>query len=86
MSYEIRAYKKEGEEYMYENNLLDVCTRTLTVTEMLQIQGFPKDYVLVGTQTQAKKYIGNSVEVNVGIALFKAIDAAIQENKKYLKV
>lgn len=66
-------------EYMYENNLLDVCTRTLTVTEMLQIQGFPKDYVLVGTQTQAKKYIGNSVEVNVGIALFKAIDLAIQK-------
>jgi len=67
-------------EYMHENNLLDVSTRPLTITELLQIQGFPKDYVLKGTQTEAKKYIGNSVEVNVGIALFKAIDIAIQKN------
>jgi DNA (cytosine-5)-methyltransferase 1 len=67
-------------EYMFENNLIDVCTRTLTVVEMLQIQGFPADYVLEGTQTEAKKYIGNSVEVNVGIALFKAIDESIQHN------
>lgn len=72
-------------EYMYENNLLDISTRTLTVPEMLQIQGFPKDYVLVGTQTQAKKYIGNSVEVNVGIALFRAIDKVIQEQYEKTK-
>lgn len=65
-------------EFMYEHNLLDICIRPLTIPEMLLIQGFPKDYELVGSQTEQKKYIGNSVEVCVGIALFKAIDLKIQ--------
>jgi DNA (cytosine-5)-methyltransferase 1 len=64
--------------HMFDNNLLDVCIRPLTIQEMLSIQGFPVGYELVGTQTEQKKYIGNSVEVNVGIALFKAIDSKIK--------
>ena len=31
------------------------------IPEMLRIQGFPDGYKLVGTQTEQKKYIGNSV-------------------------
>ena len=46
--------------------------------------GFPEDYVLIGTQAEQKKYIGNAVEVNVAKAmceatakeLFKMIKAA----------
>jgi len=66
--------------YMYENNLLDVLVRPLTIVEMLRIQGFPEDYYLAGTQTEQKRYIGNSVEVEVGISLFESIDIAIQKN------
>ena len=35
--------------------------RMLKVEELLVIQGFPKDYVLYGTSTDKKKFIGNSV-------------------------
>lgn len=66
-------------QYMYDNFLGDVLVRPLTIPEMLSIQGFPKGYILMGNTTEQKKYIGNSVEVNVGIALFEAIDSEIQK-------
>jgi len=69
-------------EYMFKHGLLDILTRPLEVREMLRIQGFPEDYELRGTQTEAKKYIGNSVEVNVGKALFKSIDKVIQNGRR----
>jgi DNA (cytosine-5)-methyltransferase 1 len=37
----------------------------LKVPELLRIQGFPQDYRMVGTQSDHKKFIGNSVEPNV---------------------
>lgn len=64
-------------EYCKNNGISDILVRPLTIKEMLKVQGFPDDYVLIGTQTEQKKYIGNSVEVNVGIALFKAISEAV---------
>ncbi len=66
--------------YCYEHQICDVCVRPLLVKEMLQIQGFPEDYELVGTKTEHKKFIGNSVEVKTGIALIQSIDNAIQTN------
>lgn len=60
-------------EYCTLNNISDILVRPLTIKEMLKIQGFPEHYQLIGTKTEQKKYIGNSVEVNVGIALFKSI-------------
>lgn len=41
--------------------ILDVKIRALEVVELLRIQGFPEDYILLGGSTRAKKYIGNSV-------------------------
>lgn len=35
--------------------------------------GFPKDYVLIGTQTEQKKYIGNAVEVTMARVLCEAL-------------
>jgi site-specific DNA-cytosine methylase len=67
-------------KYMKQHHLIDISTRPLMITEMLQIQGFPKNYKLIGTQTEQKKYIGNSVEVCVGVALFKSIIHAINSN------
>lgn len=53
--------------FMAMYNITDILMRMLKVLELLKIQGFIKpcgnedDYVLVGTQTEKKKYIGNSV-------------------------
>lgn len=65
--------------FCYDNNILDILMRSLTVEEMLQIQGFPRNYKLVGTKTNQKKWIGNSVEVKVGAAFFLSIYNAIND-------
>jgi len=67
-------------KFCKEHGISDILVRPLTVAEMLKIQGFPNWYALKGTQTEQKKHIGNSVEVKVGIALFRAIDERIQQN------
>ena len=41
--------------------LADIKIRMLEVQELKAIQSFPKDYVLIGTQAEQKKFIGNSV-------------------------
>ncbi|MBS1535332.1 MAG: DNA cytosine methyltransferase [Bacteroidetes bacterium] len=56
-------------EFMVAYGITDIKMRMLKIPELLQIQGFPKDYKLVGTQTEQKKYIGNAVEVNMAKAL-----------------
>lgn len=35
--------------------------------------GFPDDYVLIGTQAEQKKYIGNAVEVTMARVLCEAL-------------
>lgn len=45
--------------------IIDITMRMLMITELLQIMGFPKDYVLVGTQSDQKRFIGNAVEVTI---------------------
>lgn len=47
--------------FMFEYGISDIKMRMLKVEELLVIQGFPKDYVLYGTSTDKKKFIGNSV-------------------------
>ena len=47
----------------------DIDTLNETITELKKIMGFPGDYVLVGTQTEQKKYIGNAVETHMACAL-----------------
>jgi DNA (cytosine-5)-methyltransferase 1 len=58
-----------------ELGITDIRMRMLTVSELLQIQGFDKNYNFcpTATLTDQKKFIGNAVEVTVGKALFKAI-------------
>ena len=45
--------------------------RGIVVDELKAIQGFPKDYVLIGTQTEQKKYIGNAVHPKMARVLFE---------------
>lgn len=55
-------YTRLIKEFCKEHNISDIFMRMLDVdSELKVIQGFPKDYVLLGTQTQRKKFVGNSV-------------------------
>jgi DNA (cytosine-5)-methyltransferase 1 len=47
--------------------------RMLQIKELKRIMGFPEDYVLIGTQSEQKKYIGNAVEVSMARVLCEAI-------------
>jgi len=58
--------------FMAYYGIIDIKMRMLEVEELLQIQGFPKDYKLVGNQTDKKKFIGNSVEVTTAKKIFEA--------------
>lgn len=57
---------------MAEYGIVDIKMRMAKIEELLQMQGFPKDYKLVGTQAERKKFIGNAVEVNQAKALIEA--------------
>jgi len=60
-------------EFMAAYGIVDICMRMLNIGELKRIMGFPTDYVLVGTQAEQKKYIGNAVEVNMSRVLCEAL-------------
>lgn len=60
-------------KFMQLYNIDDIFMRMLKIPELLLIQGFPEDYVLVGTQADQKKFIGNAVEVNIARAWCQAL-------------
>lgn len=62
---EIRELKR----FMAAYSIVDIKMRMLKVLELLRIQGFPANYVLKGSQTDQKKFIGNSVEVKTARGL-----------------
>jgi DNA (cytosine-5)-methyltransferase 1 len=47
--------------FMQEHRICDIKMRPLQITEMLKIMTFPEEYILKGTKTEQKKYIGNAV-------------------------
>jgi DNA (cytosine-5)-methyltransferase 1 len=54
---------RELKQFMAAFNIVDIKMRMLKVLELLRIQGFPATYILKGSQTDQKKFVGNSVEV-----------------------
>ncbi len=60
-------------EFMAMYGIVDICMRMLKVDELKRIMGFPTDYVLVGTQSEQKKYIGNAVEVGMARQLCETL-------------
>lgn len=52
-------------KFMALYGLSDIKMRMLKVSELILIQGFPKNYKLEGNQTDQKKFIGNSVVPHV---------------------
>lgn len=70
---------KEIKEFMAIYGLCDIKMRMLRIPELKMIMGFPKDYVLKGTQAEQKKYIGNAVEVNQAKVNCEAIARKLKE-------
>ena len=66
-------------EFMALYCVVDIKMRMLTVVELLLIQGFPRDYILIGTQAEQKKYIGNAVEVTIARKLCEALCSGLRD-------
>lgn len=66
-------------EFMALYGIVDIKMRMLMIEELKLIMGFPKDYVLIGTQAEQKKYIGNAVEVTIARKLCEALCSAIRD-------
>lgn len=61
--------------------VVDVTMRMLRIPEMKRIQGFGDDYVLVGSQEEQKKYLGNAVVTQVATAWSEAVAAALDRTE-----
>ena len=66
-------------EFMALYGLVDIKMRMLRIRELKRIMGFPENYVLVGTQGEQKKFIGNAVEVNMARVLCEALVRTLYE-------
>lgn len=66
---------------MAEHGIVDVKKRMLRVDELLKIQGFPPGYILNGSKTHQKKFIGNSVVPHVVRSWALSMCEAIDQNK-----
>lgn len=73
---------KEIKEFMALYGIIDIKMRMLNIPELKMIMGFPKNYILVGTQADQKKFIGNAVEVNMARAMCEALADKLLELKK----
>lgn len=66
-------------EFMALYGILDIKMRMLKIPELKRIMGFPEDYVLIGTQADQKKFIGNAVEVRQARKNTEAICMKLRE-------
>lgn len=67
--------------FMSEYGIIDIRMRMLKIPELKRIMGFSSDYILIGTQAEQKKYIGNAVEVNMSKALCQCLCNEIIKRK-----
>lgn len=73
-------YYKDGSEILIEQSGKN--PRKLTPREALNLQGFPKNYKQIVSDTQTYKQVGNSVSVPVIKAIAKAIYESVSEFEK----
>ena len=66
-------------EFMAMYGVGDIYFRMLKVVELKRIQGFPDDYVLLGNQSEQKKFIGNAVHTSIPKAWCPTLCQAIRE-------
>ena len=73
---------KNIKEFMAIYSIVDISMRMLSVPELKKIMGFPEGYILVGTQADQKKFIGNAVEVTMAKSLCEALAKILIERRK----
>jgi DNA (cytosine-5)-methyltransferase 1 len=76
-------YTKKIKEFMAMYGIVDIKMRMLKVQELKKIQGFPDNYILKGSQTHQKKFIGNSVVPVVIKKWSEALVIRLRENNEY---
>jgi len=59
-------------EFMALYGIMDIKMRMLRIPELKKIMGFGEEYILIGSQADQKKFIGNAVEVHMATALVEA--------------
>ena len=73
---------REIKKFMFTYGIVDISMRMLRIDELKLIQGFPKDYVLVGTQEEQKKYLGNAVVTIMAKVWCEAIVPTLHKKTK----
>jgi DNA (cytosine-5)-methyltransferase 1 len=68
--------------FMAAHGVIAIYMRMLTVPELLRITGLPEDYILEGTQGDAKKFIGNAVPPVLPKVMIEALAKSLQKQKK----
>ncbi|ROS99999.1 DNA cytosine methyltransferase [Muribaculaceae bacterium Isolate-084 (Janvier)] len=69
-------------EFMVMYGIIDIKMRMLKIPELKKIMGFPEDYVLIGTQADQNKFIGNAVEVTIARAWCEALCCELEKHLK----
>lgn len=72
----------EIKKFMALYGIVDIKMRMLNIQELKRIQGFPDDYILIGTQAEQKKFLGNAVEVNMSRVLCEALCARLAKENR----
>lgn len=70
---------KKIKTFMAAFGIVDIKMRMLRIKELKKITGFDENYVLVGTQQEQKKYIGNAVPVLLAKAIIEGFANSIKE-------
>jgi DNA (cytosine-5)-methyltransferase 1 len=68
--------------FMAAYGIIDISMRMLKVPELLKIQGFDDDYILLGSQADKKKFIGNAVVPIVAQRMVEALYMVITAEQK----
>lgn len=67
--------------FMAAFGIIDIKMRMLMINELKRIQGLGDDYVLEGTKTNQKKFIGNAVHPVIPKAMYEALGKALLANE-----
>ena len=73
-------------QFMAMYNIIDIKMRMLKISELKLIQGFPEDYILIGSQAEQKKFIGNAVEVGIARALCENLCHRLEDEERRVAV
>ena len=71
-------------QFMAMYSIIDIKMRMLRVDELMRIQGFPEGYILLGTQAEQKKFIGNAVEVTIARAWCEALCQELDKESEHI--